>query len=982
MKRGRAQAETMEPRIESFCILRVVAGGSAGENFVPLEAAVLRVEEGREGACFSCLIDPGFDPPPRLCRLTGREAEEYRRGLSREEAARKIRNFLGEHPLVLVEGEGPEAALLGEGRRPLAGRPAEVRQLAWLCFPYLRDHSLASLASTLLGAKPSWKALEEARLLHRILERLLEAWDEIPQRVRGAVLAALKEGGNPWYGFLWGSGPPPPNGFPDLVDLLSCTETGDNEEARGATGVGVEGREGLALDPEEIERFLAPGGPLSLAHGEMEIRPQQVRMARDVAEALKDGAFLVVEAGTGVGKSLGYLVPGVLHAVAAGVPLVVSTFTRNLQEQLFHRDLPLLSRALGSFEYALLKGRQNYLCLRKWSEWCGSLARGEPVLHFGAMTPAEGYAFLASWLAGTPSGDLEEIAINLRLALAGVLEDLSSRTEDCLRRGCRFVSRCFVERARARAADSRVVVVNHALLLSQINPTSEGAADLVLPPFRHLVIDEAHHLEDVATEALSDALSLPEILRLAEESSVGRGLAGTFSRLCGKDGLGKGPEELEALAERVRAEAEDLFLRLYEALRVEAPEPVAGDGEPDRRRLTRALLAHPRWGESRAVASRLADLLAETASRVLALKDEALSVGRAVESEELLLACRRAEVIAERMDRGARALRTFFLDPADADFPLRLRWVERLAVRGADEDGSPPSRLQIRCAPVSVSEDLASLLFRRLDSAVLSSASLRTPGAREGFAFFLRRTGLDLVEKGGRDLRLLCLDSPFDYREQSFLLAVRDLPPPAVEPPALQSYLREIRTVLEEVILAAGGRTLVLLTSHQQVELLHSELSLLLERNGISCLRQRRGVPNALVLDRFREDRESVLLATEAFWEGVDVPGDSLSAVVMVKLPFRHPEDPVVAGRVEHLEETGESGWYSYYLPLAVSLFRQGIGRLIRRSTDRGVVVILDPRFLNRSYSHAFREALPPGMRVTPVSRKELGEAVGRFFAE
>ncbi len=967
---------------EGFCILRAIAGWSDLENYVPLEAAILRIKGDREEDCFSCLIDPGFDPPPRLCQLTGRGAEEYRRGLPQGEAAQKIRLFLGDLPLVLMDGEGPEAALLREGgRRPFTARPAEVRQLAWLCFPYLRDHSFASLASTLLGAIPSWKALEEARQLHRILERLLDAWSETPRRVRVAVLTALKEGGNPWYVFLSGSKTPPASYFPDLVDLLPRAESGAPEEARAAAGHAEERREGPVLDLEDIERLLAPGGPLSVAHGEMETRPQQVCMAREVAKALDDGAFLVVEAGTGVGKSLAYLIPGVLHAAATGSTLVVSTYTRNLQEQLFYRDLPLLSRALGSFDYALLKGRQNYLCLRKWSEWCGFLARGEPVLHFGSMTPAEGYAFLVSWMAGTAYGDLEEIAINLRLALAGVLEDLASRSEECLRGGCRFASRCFLERARTRAAASRVVVVNHALLLSQIAPTPEGPADLVLPSFRHLVVDEAHHLEDVATEAFSAALSLPDCLRLAEEVSGGKGLTGMLLRLCGEKGLGDGPAELDVLAERIRAASEDLFLRLYETLRAEESDRVVGEDELDRRRLTRALLAHPRWEECRAAAVRLADLLAGTASRVLGVRDAALSVGPTTESEELLLACRRAEVTAERMDLGANTLRTFFLDPDDEDFPLHLRWVERLGGYGTAENGPLPFRLQIKCAPMSVSEHLSSLLFRRLDSAILSSASLRAPGGREGFSFFLRRTGLDFVEKGGREVRLLCLDSPFDYGRQSLLLAVKDLPPPAVQAPAFHGYLREIRAVLEEVILAAGGRTLVLLTSHQQVEFLHGELSPLLERNGISCLRQRRGVPNALVLDRFREDRESVLLATEAFWEGVDVPGDSLSAVIMVKLPFRHPQDPVVAGRMERLEETGESGWYSYYLPLAVSLFRQGIGRLIRRSTDRGVVVILDPRFLKRSYSSAFRNALPPGMRVTPVSRKEVGEEVERFFA-
>jgi ATP-dependent DNA helicase DinG len=279
-----------------------------------------------------------------------------------------------------------------------------------------------------------------------------------------------------------------------------------------------------------------------------------------------------------------------------------------------------------------------------------------------------------------------------------------------------------------------------------------------------------------------------------------------------------------------------------------------------------------------------------------------------------------------------------------------------------------------------VGGELSSLLFSRLDSAVLTSASLRVPGGREGFQFFLHRTGLDILEEEGREVRLLALDSPFDYSRQVRMIAVSDLPDPAPGKGGFQRYMEGISRVVEDALVATGGKALVLLTSHQQVEYLHSELRPRLEQRGLCCLRQQKGVPNALLLERFRMDRDSVLLATEAFWEGVDVPGESLSAVIVVKLPFRHPEDPVVAGRMEHHDAAGRGGWGFYYMPLAVTLFRQGIGRLVRRSTDRGIILVLDPRFLNRSYSKYFHAALPKGLRVEAVSTAGLPEAMQRGF--
>lgn len=961
----------MENWAEDYCVLEIVTTGHDPDTALPVEAAAIRVEKGEETAFFHALIDAGVPVPACVREKSGRSEDDYRGGEEACDALSRLSDFLGGSLALAHEGSEMEMAVLERFGAPPRGSVLDTRELAWLVAPYLRDHSLATLAASMLGEEPSCRALEDARLLHRLIVALRRAWREAPRRLREAVAGALAEAGSPWRHFLPGGDGRAP--FPELTELVPRLEwpqgqgSGDAPRPGGRTGE-------RGADPDEVVSVLAPGGALSSLVPGHEARPQQAAMAEAVAAAFGEEAFLVVEAGTGVGKSLAYLVPGVLHARATGMPLVVSTYTRNLQEQLFHRDLPVLSRALGNFDFALLKGRSNYLCLRKWTEWCGSLARGEPVMHFGEHTPAESYCFLASWLARTTSGDLEEISLGVRFLLGELVRELASSSEECLRSHCPLHGRCWVERARGRAAASEVVVVNHALLLSQVADEGDGASNLILPDFGSLVLDEAHHLEDVATDTLSLSFSLEDCLRVLDDAAGSKGVAGRWGSLAldpeGRSMLG----EVHELSESSRHRAEELCLRILAPLLPE--EAGRRGGEGTRRRLDRALLAHPAWEPAREVGmdlaadlSRLSDVLPGLSEKALALegREDAGAAG----------AARKAEALARRSREASAALEVFLREPDGEVFPRHLRWMELGRARGRP---AAPASVDLISAPVSVGEELHSLLFAPLESCVLTSASLRVPGGRDGFAFFLRRSGLEALEESGRDLRLLALDSPFDYSCQVRLIAVTDLPEPRAGGGGFRRYMQGVSAVVEETLMATGGKALVLLTSHQQVDFLHAELRPRLEERGLCCLRQRRGMPNALLLERFRADRDSVLLATEAFWEGVDVPGESLSAVIMVKLPFRHPQDPVVAGRVEHHDVAGGGGWGSYYMPLALTLFRQGIGRLVRRSTDRGIIVVLDPRFLNRSYSRLFHAALPPGLRVERVRAEDLGETIRGCF--
>lgn len=980
-----------------FCVLEIVATGPDPDTAMPLEAAALRVCSGREQDFFMTLIDPGVGVPTHILEINGRTADEYRKGAPPGEALERLRAFLGKGTVIAHGSREMEEPLLGRFGCLPAGEILDALEPAWLAAPYLRDHSLRSLAVSLLGESVAWKALEDARLLLRILHRLRDAWGEMPWRARAAVLGALEEASSPWRGFF--AGVAGSQRFPDLAESLAKIpdpmprssrpgteaageEPGRRHDAKGNEACNGEDREprcdrgdhrsGAPARVDRGERssagnaaeLLSSSGPLAALRSDHEARPQQADMAAAVESALEEGAFLVVEAGTGVGKSLAYLLPGILHARRGHGPLVVSTYTRNLQEQLFHRDLPLLSKAMGTVEYALLKGRCNYLCLRKWAEWCASLSRGEAVLRFGVLVPALSYAFLAAWLVRTPLGDLEEISLGLRRRLGELLGELSSAPEDCLRSRCRFASRCWVERARTLAASSEVVVVNHALLLTQA-----GSPNPVLPDFRALVVDEAHHLEDVATEAFSLTFDQSNLAKVLEDLTGNRGVLTRWKGLVWDRRGREMIAEAHEAAEKAAAQAEELCQGVLDPL-------LAPGGREERKRLDERTTRLPAWENARekglslsVVLRRLSRLTSELAEKATSLESK--------DDEEAAVCLRRGEALCEQMNEAAEALEVFMRDPEDSGFRRHLRWMERSPSRVR---GAPPP-LRLRNAPVDVGPELASLLFEGLEACILTSATLRVPGTRDGFSFFLRRTGLELMEERGYELRLLAVDSPFDYSRQVRLFAVTDLPEPAAGGEAFRDYMRSVGEVVEEVVTASGGKALVLLTSHQQVELLHRELRPRLEERGLCCLRQDRSTPNSLLLERFREDRDSVLLATQAFWEGVDVPGESLSSVIMVKLPFPHPEEPVVAGRVEHYDRCGHGGWNSYYVPLAVTLFRQGVGRLIRRSSDRGVIVVLDPRFLTRSYASLFWRALPGGLRLERIERCRLGPVVGECFS-
>jgi ATP-dependent DNA helicase DinG len=628
-------------------------------------------------------------------------------------------------------------------------------------------------------------------------------------------------------------------------------------------------------------RFFARNGPLARVLAGYEERPAQRELSEAVAEVLDAGGLLLAEAGTGTGKTLAYLLP----AVDLGRRVVVSTGTKNLQEQLVQKDIPILAQALGrDLSVAVMKGRANYLCLLRFSSFAkaGSFRRLEEVPVYRAVE---------AWAPETQSGDRAEVAD--MPDTVDFWREISAASENCIGQSCSLFEPCFVTRMRQRALEADLVVVNHHLLCADL-AVKDGSYGHVIPAYDTLILDEAHLIEDVATQYFGVHVSSHRVEELSRD--VERELKA--AKLDGRD---------------VRAEVEGLRLR--------------GD------RLF-SLLSRGRGG-------RLAPgwMSARVAEESLGLLQRLEGLRTA-----LLAVPDRPETLSGLAGRAlALAGELAFLMRADADD--HVYFVE---TRGRG--------VFLRAMPIDVSGRLRTVLFDEVRAAVLTSATLAVDG---GFTYVKDRLG---IEPTGE----LMLASPFRYQEQAILYVPKGMPEPQA-PEFVDHVADEVVHLLE----LSRGRAFVLFTSYANM---NAVASLIAGRLDYPLLIQGEA-PKAQLLDTFRATPNAVLLATTSFWQGVDVAGEQLSCVIIDKLPFASPGDPVVSARIERLRGRGQNAFGEYQVPVAVLMLKQGLGRLIRSATDRGILAVLDSRLLRKSYGRRFLESLPPARLV-----HDLGE-VARFMA-
>jgi len=653
-----------------------------------------------------------------------------------------------------------------------------------------------------------------------------------------------------------------------------------------------------------LHEFFAPGGILAKSSLPYEYRPGQLEMAKAVERALEERRHLIVEAGTGTGKTLAYLLP----SLRTGQRVIVSTGTKALQDQLFFRDIPFLETLLGPLRVCYMKGRANYLCRHKLVT-----LRSQPIL--SGLEEIDQYRQISEWEQVTETGDRAEI--DGLPESSALWNKLDARTEACLGSTCPDYRRCFVTEMRRKALESDIIIVNHHLFFADLSVKQEAAGSPdagILPEAAAVVFDEAHELEDVASSYFGLSVSNLRFEELARD---------TDALLRGKEGTEKLPAATQQLRERAR-----LFF---------AGLPMSGDGR------------QPFAGRE--------EFLETSGDLYLSVR---ASLRRLEAEMDALEEVDEAPGLRKRVTR----LRTELEFLLESNASNMVYWMERRMSGGGDNAAAGGRgggfRAQARttflqATPIDVSELLAERVFETIPTVVLTSATLTVQG---GFEHMRKRLGLT-------EARELVVPSHFRYGEQALLYLPPNMPDPR-EPDFPEAAANCIRRVLD----ITRGRAFCLFTSYAQMRDLYERLLPVLD----FPLLLHGTAPRKALLEQFRETPNAVLFGTSSFWQGVDVQGESLSCVIIDKLPFAVPSDPVVAARMRAIEEAGGKPFFDYQVPAAVLTLKQGFGRLIRSLEDRGVLVLLDPRIRRQRYGQTFLASLPPYKMTATITDVE------RFF--
>jgi predicted DnaQ family exonuclease/DinG family helicase len=867
------------------------------------------------------LVDPGRAVPETVLRLTGIKQEELRGAATAESALRELADFLqGRQPV----GHGARLDvdfLAAAGLWDPGTEILDTLDVARILLPSAASHSLPLLATEMGFNQPRpHRALDDADATRQLLLRLRDEAAALDETLKESMLALVAP-------YEW-----------SIARFFADALTAPNPDPGPAAAEVFDSGHRKAADPPPDDpgvmvALLGPEGPLAGLLPGYEHREPQLQMLLAVAQIQARGGTLIVEAGTGTGKSLAYLVPSIARAVRHHERVVVSTNTHTLQEQLMGKDLPGLREWLPwDFKACLLKGRSNYVSLRRWRRFIADPCKDADELKFKLK--------VLMWLHSTESGDRSELRLHGREEV--LWANIASDPLDCVGIHCTKED-CYVHRARAEAEAADLVVVNHSLLLADAE-----MGGTLLPDFDHLVIDEAHHLEEAATRGLRLEVDSPGLLALLERlAKPGDAPSGLLSELQRQPHLGASGEAFEQAIPASLAAGE----RARELFDLAAQWVAAKLGDMERKdeslRLTPPLREHEGWPA--------VNLAAENAVTALTALDAGLR--RAVAGVRDWLGgaepdqgIRELEIIRGRLDAATRLIDEALLTPDHN----RVYWFTLLA---------RTENLLLRAAPINVGFLLRDHVYAERRSTVFTSATLAVGGS---FDYFRSRVGL------GPGVEELILSSPFDFLHQALVCLPTDLVGPEDG-----AFDEQVTDIVASVARRVGGRTLVLFTSHRQLRDVHAALKHRIDLDEVLILGQGIDGQRRQLLKAFEEAERPLLLGTASFWEGIDVPGERLSCVIMVRLPFPVPTEPVYAARAEQVRD----GFAQLALPQAALRLKQGFGRLIRRSTDRGAVVILDNRILGRDYGKAFLDVLPPASRfvgASSVIADRVGDWLGR----
>ncbi len=888
-----------------------------------IEIAAVKFNGRRIEGEFSELVNPGKPIPDFITGLTGIDNAMVRNAPRLSAIAHELTAFVGDSP-ILGHNVKFDIGFLRKAGLFQYQQTIDTYELASVLMPNASRYNLGSLGQQLNIPLPAThRALDDARVTQACYVRLLEMARDLPFE----TLQEIVELGH----FVdWDAG----WAFEQALQLRAK----DGIQAKRIPAAAhpkpkfdsakknfppiEKNDEPIALDPEEAASVLEHGGPFSQYFEAYEQRPEQVDMLRAVSKALSNGNHLLVEAGTGVGKSFAYLVPAALFAYKNNTRVVISTNTINLQDQLIKKDIPDLQAALNlEVRASVLKGRSNYLCPRKFD-----------YMRKNGPKDANEMRVLSKiivWQLDNPSGDRNE------LNLTGPTERevwsrLSAEDDACTNESClgRMGGSCAFFRAKQAAQSAHLLVVNHALLLSDASTNGK-----VLPEYDYVIIDEAHHMENAVTSALSFRMTQSDLDRMLKE--LGGGSAGVLGRLLTETNTALRPSDFGLMQQKTKRATDQAF-RLEqitkEFFRILSDFiAIQREGQPVSNyawqlRVVPATRTMHGWDDVEIMWSQLSEtmgLLLKSLEEIYKALADLFAEGH----DNLEDVMGNLSSLMRRMGESEAAASGMMSKPSNE----LIYWIE-VNPRG--------ERLSLNAAPLRVGPLVEKNLWNEKACVVMASATLTTHG---DFTYLRNTLNADEVDT-------LSLGSPFDYESSALLYVANDMPEPNA-----QGYQQALDRTLISTAKATGGRMLVLFTSYAALKKTAQAITGPLAREDIFVFEQGEGAsPNAL-LESFKSTERAVLLGTRSFWEGVDVQGDSLSVVVITKLPFGVPSDPIIAARSELYEDS----FNEYYLPESILKFRQGFGRLIRSASDRGIVAILDRRVLTKQYGRMFLESLP-----------------------
>jgi DNA polymerase-3 subunit epsilon/ATP-dependent DNA helicase DinG len=905
-----------------------------------IEIGAVRFQGSRIEDTWQSLINPGRPVPPFVKQLTGIDDAMLVNAPRFTSILNEFQEFVGDLPVLGHNVSFDLSFLLQRGLFQY-NQPIDTYDLASVLIPSAGRYRLDALANA-LGVIPQQhhRALEDAQTTHQVYLRLIQLVQELPEAILEEIVILGEE-------IEWGAGWVFDEVIRDRevdlskrsrIELFPVTEEKPIYKLTPSD-------EPQPLDPEEISAILEPSGPFDKEFEGYEHRSQQISMIQAIAEAFSISSHLLVEAGTGIGKSLAYLIPAFKWAETNGQRVVVSTNTINLQDQLRGQDIPTINRVLGTdYRGAVLKGRRNYLCPRRLN----AMRRLGP-------RSAEEMRVLAKilvWLNEGGSGDRNEINL-IGDQEATIWWRLSAETEDCSPEICsRYGGEsCPYFIARNSAETAHVIIVNHALLLADI-----GTGNRVIPEYQYLIVDEAHHLEAATTNGLSFSVTENNLKRNVDELGVNSPGYLHSIRNIGRHSLP--PDQSAKLDRMVQStiqlarECSSLISELFKSLDIfllhqRDDEPVGTYGQQVR--ILPSTRTLPDWGDVEVSWENVREPLISLIQIIMDISEDLLDLAQESgdANEDMVVAIRSS---ARTLHDQLSQLDQMIFEPD----PKMIYWLHI---------SSHSNRIFIHAAPLEIGHLVEKHLWHEKQSVILTSATLTTAGE---FQYINQRLN-------AHDAETLPLGSPFDYENSTLLYLLNDIP----EPQDRQNYQRAVERGILNLCKATNGRTLVLFTSYDQLRRTARAISSPLAAEGIYVFEQGEGASRHALLETFRTTEQAVLLGTRSFWEGVDVPGSALSVLVITRLPFDVPSDPIVAARAE----TYEMPFDQYTVPEAILRFRQGFGRLIRTKSDRGVVAVFDRRILSKRYGAVFIDSLP-NCTTRTGSISNLPDAAARWIGD